>query len=243
MSQAKISRIESGKHLPSVIDVERILTALGVPAEVSRGLVDLARVANVGYGSWRAFARIGLERKQVELMALEESSKVVRQFLPAIPTGLVQIPEYSREVLAARISSDSVRDVDRLVRARIERQRVLADETRQFVFLLTEQAVRWRQADADVMRRQTEHMVEVANYPNVELGVLPQSVEVRQPPMNIFVVYDERLVTVELFSGEVVLRDPRDIRYHLDLFEFFRQHALTGDAARDYLRTVSAEFM
>ncbi|MGC9537143.1 helix-turn-helix domain-containing protein [Streptomyces sp. UG1] len=43
MSQTKISRIETGRTLPSVIDVERILKALAVPDEVADELLSLAR--------------------------------------------------------------------------------------------------------------------------------------------------------------------------------------------------------
>lgn len=61
--------------------------------------------------------------------------------------------------------------------------------------------------------------------------------------MNVFVVYDERLVTVELFSGEVVLRDPRDVAYHLELFEFFKNRAVRGEAATQLLRMIAREFL
>lgn len=40
MSQAKISRIETGKILPTVIDVERVLAALEVPEEMARELLS-----------------------------------------------------------------------------------------------------------------------------------------------------------------------------------------------------------
>ncbi|MGH3516836.1 MAG: helix-turn-helix domain-containing protein [Haloechinothrix sp.] len=35
MSQSKISRIESGRAFPTVLDVDRILTALEVPGEIA----------------------------------------------------------------------------------------------------------------------------------------------------------------------------------------------------------------
>jgi transcriptional regulator with XRE-family HTH domain len=151
MSQAKISRIETGKVLPSVVDVEQIIRALSVPAEVAEQLLSLARVANVDYTSWRAYARIGLWRGQVELKKLHES-------------------------------------VD------------------------------------------------------VDLAVLPQSAEVLASPLNVFVVYGDRLVAVELFSGGVMLRDPCDVEYHRELFDFFLASSLRGDAATDFLRSVSEEF-
>jgi transcriptional regulator with XRE-family HTH domain len=55
MSQTKISRIETGRTLPTVLDVERILKALAVPDEVADELLRLARRANVDYASWRAW--------------------------------------------------------------------------------------------------------------------------------------------------------------------------------------------
>lgn len=91
MSQSKISRIESGRTLPTVADVERILTALEVPAEAREELLSLTRTANVEYTSLRSSARVGIWRSQAEIKALSESSAVVRQFLPAIPSGLPAI--------------------------------------------------------------------------------------------------------------------------------------------------------
>ncbi len=73
MSQTKISRIETGRALPSVMDVERVLAALNVPSEVADELMKMARRANVDYASWRAYARVGLYHKQAELRALESS--------------------------------------------------------------------------------------------------------------------------------------------------------------------------
>lgn len=244
MSQTKISRIETGKVLPSVIDVERILKALEVPEQVTAELLNLARAANVDYASWRAYARVGLWQKQAELRALERSASMVRMFLPAIPSGLLQTEEYARQTLTPTVPGRPARDVERVLQARMERQSVLDDPSRRFVFLLTEQAVRWRRAAGnDVMARQVSHLADVAAKQRVELAVIPQSATVLASPLNIFVIYDERLVTVELFSGEVVLRDPRDIDYHVNVFDYLMGHALTGDDASAFLLTVADDFM
>ncbi|MEU1019318.1 helix-turn-helix transcriptional regulator [Streptomyces sp. NPDC005898] len=243
MSQSKISRIETGRALPTVIDVERILKALAVPDEVADELLRLARRANVDYASWRAYARVGLYHKQAELKALESSSRVMRHFLPAVPTGLLHVREYAVETLTPMVASDPARDVARAVQARIDRQAILDDSSRSFWFLLTEQAVKWQRASLGAMAAQCAHMAEVNRKPNVEIGIVPQGVQVPGTPMNIFVVYDDRLVTVELFSGEVVLRDPRDVTQHLNLFDLFWSHALTGEAASAFLVEASEAFM
>lgn len=243
MSQTKISRIETGRALPTVLDVERILKALAVPIEVAEEILGLARRANVDYVSWRAHARVGLYHKQAELKALESSARVIRHFLPAIPTGLLHVPEYATETLSPTVAGDPRRDVARAVQARMDRQVVLDDASRSFWFLMTEQAVRWRRASAKTMAAQCAHMAQVNGKPNVEIGIIPEVAQVPGTPMNIFVVYDDRLVTVELFSGEVVLRDPRDITQHLNLFDLFWSHALTGGDASTFLEEAASRFM
>ncbi|MFE2378306.1 helix-turn-helix domain-containing protein [Streptomyces sp. NPDC059398] len=243
MSQTKVSRIETGRALPTVIDVERILTALEVPGEVAGELLRMARRANVSYASWRTHARVGLYQKQAELKALEASSRVMRHFLPAIPTALLHVRAYAEQTLSKTVSSDPARDVQRAVQARMERQTVLDDRSRSFAFLLTEQAVRWRRATPAAMSAQCAHMADVSLKPNVEIAIVPQSAEVPGTPLNVFVIYDDRLVTVELFSGEVVMRDPRDISQHLDLFDLFLSHALRDAEATAFLRNASDDFM
>src|SRR5579859_7345764 len=96
MSQSKVSRIETGRLLPSVVDVERILRALDVDQATSAELLALAHVANAEYQDIRATVRRGLQHRQRELAALEADAKQMRHFLPALPTGLLQIPEYMR---------------------------------------------------------------------------------------------------------------------------------------------------
>lgn len=226
-----------------MIDVERILAALEVPEEAAAELLNLARKANVDYASWRNYARVGLYRKQAELRALESSSRVMRYFLPAVPTGLLHVRQYAEQTLSKTVGSDPARDVKRAVQARLDRQAVLDDQTRRFTFLLTEQAVRWRRASTDAMAAQCAHMADVSRKPNVDIAILPQSAQVPASPLNIFVIYDDRLVTVELFSGEVVLRDPRDISHHLNLFDLFLGYSLRDAEAAAFLCEASEEFM
>lgn len=243
MIQSRISRIESGKQLPTVVDVDRILTALEVPAEAATGLLSLARRANVEHTSWRAVAEVGIWRKQEELTALAESCKVQRQFLPSMLSGLLQVPEYARAALLPVVDTDPARDVERAVAARIERQKALEDESRRFVFLLAEQAVRWRHVERSVMAAQCGHLATLAERPNVEIHVLPLSAIVPASTLCTYMIYDNRLVVAELLSGEFAMRDPRDIAHHLAVFEHYQSHALSGARATAFLLAARDEFM
>jgi hypothetical protein len=114
------------------------------------------------------------------------------------------------------------------VRARLERQTVLNDATRRFFFVLTEQAARWKYVNRSVMAEQCNHMAELSERKNIDIAVIPRSAEVPGGALNSFVIYDDRLVLAETFSGEVELRDPKDIAHHVNLFEFFRAKLCHG---------------
>jgi hypothetical protein len=93
MSQSKVSRIETGHLLPSVVDVDRMLQALDVDQATRAELLTLARVANAQYQDVRASVRRGLHHRQRDLAALEKQATQMRHFLPALITGLLQGPE------------------------------------------------------------------------------------------------------------------------------------------------------
>jgi len=153
MSQSKISRIEQGKILPSVADVQRLLTALKVPDEVARELIDLARTANSTTSSFRAYAQVGLWRAQAEVKAMAEASTVVRQFLPAIPLGCSKQRDMRAKYSLLLFPAISRHNVERTVAARMDSQQVLRDDSRRFLFLMPEHSVRWRRADPQIMVR------------------------------------------------------------------------------------------
>ncbi|MBA9002646.1 helix-turn-helix domain-containing protein [Thermomonospora cellulosilytica] len=241
MSQSKISRIENGRLLPSVVDVVGILTALGVDRDTREALTALARVANTEYQDLRSSVRRGLHHRQRELTALEENTAHARYFLPALITGLLQTPQYMRTAMSPPIDPATA-DVSKAVAMKLGRQAILHDGTKRFEFLLTESAIRWRLCAPSVMAVQLDHLVSVSRLPSVRLGVLPLSRQVPDGAYHTFTVYDDRLVTVELFTGRLVLRDPKDIGHYRSLFGFFSSHAVWADEARVILQAVADTF-
>lgn len=74
------------------------------------------------------------------------------------------------------------------------------------------------------------------------LTVLPLSAQVRDGAYHTFVIDDRRLVTIELFTGQPVLRDPKDIDHYWALFDFFSVHTLWADEARSVLKALADTF-
>jgi transcriptional regulator with XRE-family HTH domain len=237
ISQSKISKIETGKMLPSAADVERILVALGVGGERTADLMALARLANTEFQSVRASLQRGLHQKQRELAALEADSQHIRFFLPLMITGLLQTPEYARASLA-----NFPGDHPQAIAKRLDRQAALYNQAKRFTFVLTEAAVRWQLCEPRVMAVQMGRLASLSELPNIRLGVIPLDKYVPDGPLNTFTVYDERIATAETFGGVIMMRDPRDVNYHLELFAFFERYAAFDAEVRALLESYAHGF-
>jgi transcriptional regulator with XRE-family HTH domain len=231
MSQSQISKFETGKKTPKLVDVERILRALDAPADIVAEVTALARIANTEWQDKRSSWRRGMEKRQTELASLEQESTELRYFLPSMITGLLATPEYVRASLT-HTPGDSSKTVAR----KLERQAVLYDTSKAFTFVLTEQAVRWAIVPSALMAVQIDRLVSLSHLWNLRIGIIPLQTAMPRGPMNTFTVYDNRLATVENFTGRMVFRDSRDVSEYLAVFSSFEQNARFGDEARDLLR-------
>ncbi|RKT17127.1 helix-turn-helix protein [Streptomyces sp. 1114.5] len=227
MSQSKISKIETGKVTPSLVDVELILRVLRTPSELVAHVTALARIANTEWQDARALRRKGLDKKQIELASLERNSTTFRYFLPTMITGLLATPDYIRASLAPFPG-----DHTKAIAKKLERQAVLYDSAKRFTFILTEQACLWPLVREQAMAMQLDRLASVSLLPNVRLGVIPMAGHMPWAPLNVFTVYDAALATVEVSTGALVFRDPRDIQEYLHEFRTFEGYSLWGDEAR-----------
>ncbi|MFK4066203.1 helix-turn-helix domain-containing protein [Streptomyces sp. NPDC029674] len=237
MSQTKLSNIETGRITPGLVDVELILGALEAPPELVSEACLLARLANTEWQGKRASWRRGLEKRQAELAGLEAEATTFRYFLPAMVTGLLATPEYIRASLG-----HSPVNISKTVARKLQRQAVLYDSTKRFTFLLTEQAAKWPVIPHLAMAVQIDHLISMSHLPHLRIGIIPLGSVMSRGPMNSFTVYDQRLATVETFTGRIVFQDARDIAEHLEVFSLYERHALFGEDARALLGEWAAAY-
>lgn len=229
MSQSKLSRIETGKVLPSLLDVERILAALEVPPAARVEILELARAAHVSFVAWRTLRQTGMSKRQAQVAAFEREARLIRTFQPALVPGLLQTPAYARAVLSLpRLAGQ--RDLNAAVAVRIDRQAVLFDERKTFRFVVMEHVLHARLVPDVVRAAQLRHLDNMAELSNVELLIVPQDAELPEVPSNGFAVLDERVVIAESFAGEQVMRDPRDVAVHVGVFAAFAGAGVNGEA-------------
>jgi len=241
LSQSKISRLETGKLLPTSGDVESIAAALDLPYQIRDELSDEVQQLRTEVTSWRRHARKGLSTKQKAVREQERETTLLRGFQPVLVPGLLQLPEYARSVFTASWWSSPV-DVGKAVANRIERQAILYEHDRQFEFILTEAALRHTLCSPAVMQAQVGHLITMTRMGNVRLGVIPFDRLLPANPMHPFWLYDARMVSFETFSGETLLRDERDVRLYTQIFAQFGSVALWGDDARAMLDGLTDEY-
>ncbi|MFD0887578.1 helix-turn-helix domain-containing protein, partial [Streptosporangium algeriense] len=123
-SHSKVSRMELGRVSFRVRDVADLLTLYGVTAPDERqallGLVERANVA----GWWHNYNDV-LPSWFETYVGLEESASVIRNYEVQFVPGLLQTEEYARAVVLLGYPSASEDEVERRVRLRMARQRIL----------------------------------------------------------------------------------------------------------------------
>jgi transcriptional regulator with XRE-family HTH domain len=234
MSQAKISRLETGAVAAEPGDVRLLAEELGMPpAEVER-VVELAERADDRLTDWTS-AQPGLADRQREMGKIEESAREHRVFQPTVVPGLMQTSEYARAILSdlrdelddARIA-DSEGVVAAAVNARMQRNHILLRPDREFHFVITEQVLRNLVCKPADMIAQIDRMREVAAYPNVRLRVVTDDAQLPVPPFHGFYIADSRVVTVDLFNASMKSSGRKAVHAYRRIFDALERVGLTA---------------
>ncbi|GAA1350026.1 helix-turn-helix domain-containing protein [Saccharothrix algeriensis] len=237
MSQSKLSKIENGMLLPSVTDVERLVAELSASRETRVELVELARQLHAEAETRRVVLHRGAHRHQQTVARIEARATTSRFFQNAGVPALLQSENYLRVVLNATPAHEQDTAIATL-RARRAR---MDDLGKRFVFLLAEGALRWRMGSADLMCEQIEHLAQIMRRPNVQLGVVPWTADANLVALHGFQVYDERVVTLSVLTGNATITDPHDVREYLALFGRLERLAMRGEQLEDLLEQISGD--
>lgn len=241
MSPSKLSKIENGALAPSTLDVERVLAALEIPKEVKEQLTEAARKVATEATAWRIYRRTGLHKHQEEIQAIEAQTTLLRVFQPSCIPGLLQSPEYVRGVQQGSELTDDA--LEKMIGARLRRQEILYDRTRSFHFLITESVLRWKMISAPMMAAQLDKLITMSRMPNIRIGIIPLSAPMPGLPTSSFVLFDSRLVIVEIPHAEITTSELRDIELYVNKFQMFDHVALSGEDMWDLVAGIRDDFL
>jgi len=172
-SRSKISRLEAGRHRFKPRDVADLLTLYGVTDEAERAtLLALAEEAN-SPAWWQHFNDVVPTWTRAYLGA-EQAASLVRCFEVQRVPHLLQTPDYARASLRLAHSGAGGAEIDRRVRLRMTRQRILRRRpAAQLWAVIDEAALRRPVGGISTMRGQLRHLIEICRLPQVTVQVMP----------------------------------------------------------------------
>ncbi|MGI5339270.1 helix-turn-helix domain-containing protein [Streptomyces sp. CA-181903] len=241
-SESKISRMELGRVSFKTRDVEDLLTLYGIHRETEReALLGLAREANVA-GWWHSYGDV-LPSWFQTYVGLEGAASHIGIYEVQFVHGLLQTEGYAHAVVVRGQPTADPAEVERRVSLRMERQKLLFSERApHFHAVLDEAALHRPYGDAEVMRGQLQHLVDLSEQPNVTLQVMPFRHGGHAGESGAFTVlrFPESdlpdVVYLEHLTGALYLDKPDEVAQYERVMGRLRADSLSPSGTRDLMR-------
>ena len=246
-THSKISRVERGRSTARQRDVADLLTLYGVADETERQkLLTLTREASVP-GWWQQYHDV-LPRWLELYIGLEKAASVIRSYEVQFVHGLLQTEEYARAVVLISNAQAEAEEVERRVRLRMERQRLLTEpDAPDLWVVLDEAALRRSPGEPSVLRDQLKHLLDLTDLPNVTVQIVPFEAGPHAAAGGPFTIlrFPERdlpdVVYLEQLNSAQYLEQTDDVMAYLAVINQLCVQAATGTASRDMLRALLKE--
>ena len=242
--QPKVSRIETGKQVPTSADVEEWAAAAGAGVQ---DLLDMRERAATEYAAFRdRYGETGgAEGFEDALAAADAAAKRIGHYQPAIVLDTLQTADYARAVLhladGPAVHGADEDEINRKIAARLRRQAIIHEPGRDITLLMSEAALRIQVASPEVMATQCEHIARLAeSLTTAVIGIIPFAARMPVYGVTGWVILDD-LVTIETEGGDLDIADPEEAGRYWRYTELLRDIALTGSEAGAFCRQVAAE--
>jgi len=175
-STSKLSRYELGRSTLPLGEVEKMLDFYGVTDPERGQLLSLARESNErGWWEEEEYAD-ALPDEYQALIGLEAEAASAAIWAVDIVPGLLQAEDYARQVHLAYQAVVPITPgvIDTRVKVRMIRQQVLTrDQPLELSAVLDESVLLRPIGEPRLMHTQLQHLLQIADLPNVDLRVLP----------------------------------------------------------------------
>ena len=243
-SHSKLSRLERGRGGVRQRDVADLLTLYGVIDEAEREeLLILARQANAP-GWWQQYGDV-LPGWFELYIGLEQAASIIRAYEVQFVHSLMQTEDYARAVILTAHAHAPGVEIDRHVSIRMRRQQLLTQPGAPRLWaVLDESALRRPWGGPEVMRAQLEHLLQVAELPNVTLQIVPVRAGPHAAAGGPFTILRFHqpdlpdLVYLEQLHSALYLDQPDDVAGYLTVMDQLCVQAETGAASQDMLRAL-----
>ncbi|MGW2869661.1 helix-turn-helix domain-containing protein [Kitasatospora sp. NPDC001225] len=184
LDRTVISRMEGGRRKPSLEELAQLGELLNATELLTRlyGWVDWS--AAIEHPDWF--------QEHVDREAIAVG---VRAYQDSMIYGPLQCRQYAQALFAHGVAAGNSEEIEELTRARLSRRdRFLEPDGPLLLVILDESAIRTVVGGPSVMRKQMEHLLEMAQLPNIIIQVAPFSCR--------RVVFNTAMVLLELPDGQ-----------------------------------------
>ncbi|MGH3934147.1 MAG: helix-turn-helix domain-containing protein [Pseudonocardiaceae bacterium] len=230
-SEPRIGHIETGRNAPSKSDLIVLVERLYGADETTLAALEELREEASKRGWWSTYrlpkwlaGYVGLETDAISLRCLD---------IEIIP-GLLQTEQYMRRLYTLS-APPPAKEIDRLVRARLQRQsRLTGPDALQLSAVVSQGALERCARDKAVADAQLAQLRERAAWPNVDLRVLPfdLGLHVGTGPFTVLAFPDHLLPDAayqEYAVGGHIIDDPLVVARLATLFDELRGQSLDAD--------------
>jgi transcriptional regulator with XRE-family HTH domain len=244
-SKGWVSMVENGLQIIAPKELGTLLDFYEIKDGPLRE--SLLHLATYNPGKWVRERKGRISAAALDLASLEEDAAEIRNFEPSIVPGLLQIPDYTRELIAVGPATHS-RNAKVLVDFRLSRQRVLSrSDPPRYVPIIAE-AVLHNQVGGNpaLQRAQLRRLSEVARLDHVDLRVLPNAASAHlwfgsshllislRPPGRLTVS------VIDLFAKSLFVEDEDEVSTHEAAFELLRSAALSRTASLKLIEEIAS---
>jgi transcriptional regulator with XRE-family HTH domain len=247
----KVSYFENAQRPVVPRDLDEILLPLyGIPEERWPVYLEAAQEARKR-GWWEDYDDDVLPDWFRRYVGFEQGAADLRTYEPQFVSGLLQTADYMAALTRGSPVDLTESQVAQRIELRLRRQEVLTrtPEPLRCWVVLDESALRRAAGGPQVMQAQLDHIVEVAQRPNVTVQVLPFSRGAHPGIGSGFTILrfpwgtDPGVVYLESgWSAGLYLEEPHEIEDHTLIFERLCTLSLDPDASIAMVRELAKEY-
>jgi transcriptional regulator with XRE-family HTH domain len=238
-NQSGISKIENGIIIPTREFVQKYAAAVGIGKAEAAELLELSDLFLHEFHKWDS-ERYGTAARLQEIVRKREARAFdIRGFNWSLIPGLLQTEQYARAVFHT-LGERGDQEREKAVAGRIKRQAWLDDPRRKFTTVIPENALRSSLVHGEILSNQLQSLIRLNQKDNIEINILPLGAKLLCHPMNSFVIYDGRTVTIETQSLQSVLWEENDVDLYSRVFGLLLASSLRKEMANSFLRTLIA---
>jgi transcriptional regulator with XRE-family HTH domain len=239
-SPSKLSRMESGKRRALIVDVSALLGFYRVRGTRRDELMSLAE--KVDQRGWWQRYKEEFQERQHTLILLEAKANMITNFEGMHVPGLLQTGEYTRALM---IESEMVPEdqIEQRMITRLRRHSILMRERPpQLLALIDELALHRIIGSTQVLRRQLEHLVEIAAKSHIDIRVIPNK-RAHAGKDGAFALLHRNqyrpVVFVENLTSSLFLEEPEDIKEHQSAVRLLLRAALDEGQSVEFIASLA----